>query len=56
MGVEFHNEVMDPKYPNEFLQYVKPAVGWALYQDDPTLKTAHPQVFICANTTGALFR
>ena len=38
LGVEVRNEVMDPKIPDEFWQYVKPAVGWALYGTDPTKK------------------
>jgi hypothetical protein len=38
VGVEFFNEVVDENYPDEFLQYVKPAVGWFLYEEDPELK------------------
>lgn len=55
VGVEIENEVMDPKYPDEFLQYVKPAVGWFLYQEDPTKKKDHPNVFLSAETSGSLF-
>jgi hypothetical protein len=55
MGVEFENEVMDPKYPDEFLQYVKPAVGWVIYEEDPDKKDKVPLVFISADTSGSLF-
>lgn len=56
MGVEFENEVMDPNYPDEFLQYVKPAVGWALYEEDPALKEkVGPNVFVAADTAGPMF-
>mmetsp|Transcript_13943 Transcript_13943/g.21739 ORF Transcript_13943/g.21739 Transcript_13943/m.21739 type:complete len:220 (-) Transcript_13943:25-684(-) len=56
IGVEFYNELMDPKYPDEFLQYVKPAVGWAVYEEDPSLKKEHPNVFIAADTAGEIFK
>lgn len=55
VGVEFENEVMDPKYPEEFLQYVKPAVGWVIYEEDPDRKEKPPMVFISAETSGSLF-
>ena len=42
LGVEFRNEVIDPKYPEDLWQFVKPAVGWALYQEDPSLKPKGP--------------
>uniref|UniRef100_A0A7S3CP50 Uncharacterized protein n=1 Tax=Strombidium rassoulzadegani TaxID=1082188 RepID=A0A7S3CP50_9SPIT len=56
LGVEFHNEVVDPNYPEEPLQYVKPAVGWALYEEDASIKSNLPKVSIAADTAGALFK
>ena len=55
LGVEFRHEVIDPKYPDELWQFVKPAIGWALYQEDPTLKHKGPQVFVAAETAGPMF-
>ena len=37
VGVEFINEVIDPKYPDELAQSVKPAIGWVIYEEDETL-------------------
>lgn len=54
VGVEFRNED-DPKYPGDTVQYVKPAIGWFLYQEDPTKKGQGKQVFIAADTAGAIF-
>ena len=38
MGVEIENELMDVNIPDEFWQYVKPAIGWAIYENDPSIK------------------
>lgn len=32
VGVEMFNED-DPKYPGDIIQYVKPAQGWAIYEE-----------------------
>lgn len=55
LGVEFRNEVIDPKFPDELWQFVKPAIGWVLYQADPSLKPKGPQVFVAAETAGPMF-
>ena len=56
LGCEFYNEVIDPKYPDDFLQYVKPAVGWALYAEDPDKPKVPERVFIAADTAGDIFK
>jgi len=55
VGVEFINEIMDPKYPDEVAQSVRPGVGWVVYEADPSLIDNTPRVFICAETSGSLF-
>lgn len=35
VGVEISNED-DPKYPGDIVQYVKPAVGWVIYEEKET--------------------
>ena len=54
MGVEFSNEP-DPRYEGDTMQWVRPAVGWAIYEDDPTKSKEANQVFIAAETSGSLF-
>ena len=55
LGVEFRHEVIDPKFPDEFWQFVKPAIGWAIYQEDASLKHKGPSVFVAAETAGPMF-
>ena len=55
MGVEFETHVIDPKYPDELLQWVKPAKGWALYEEDPSREDTGPHVFLAAETAGPMF-
>ena len=55
LGVEFRNEVIDPKFPDELWQFVKPAIGWAIYQEDPSLKHIGPSTFFAAETAGPMF-
>lgn len=55
LGVEFETVVPDPKYPDEVLQAVKPAVGWTVYEEDPSL-AAEKRVSLAADTGGALFK
>jgi hypothetical protein len=55
MGVEIENEVMDVNVPDEFWQYVKPAIGWAIYENDPSIKKMKKQVFVAAETAGPMF-
>jgi len=54
MGVEFNNEPC-PKYAGDVVQWVRPAVGWALYEDDPNKPAEMKNVFISAETSGSLF-
>lgn len=54
LGVEFETTVPDKKHPDEILQAVKPAIGWAVYEDDPSLK-AEKRVFLAADTAGPIF-
>lgn len=54
LGCEFETIIPDPKYPDEVLQAVKPAVGWTVYEEDPTLKS-EKRVSLAAETSGSLF-
>ena len=51
MGVEFL-EQPDPRYEGDVMQYVKPAVGWALYEEKPD---SAEKVFNPADTTVKMF-
>lgn len=53
-GVEFFNED-DPKYPGDILQYVKPAIGWAIYEEKDEKDRPIERVFLAADTSGKLF-
>ena len=55
VGVEILNEIMDPNHPTEFLQYVRPAIGWFLYEEDLTKTDTMETCFISAETSGSLF-
>jgi hypothetical protein len=55
IGVQFETEVPDKNHPDEILQSVRPAVGWFLYEDDPTRKDTASRTFIAAETSGSLF-
>ena len=54
VGVEMLDED-DPKYPGDILQYVKPAVGWAIYEEKSEAERTKTQVFLAADTSGKLF-
>ena len=54
VGVEFL-EQPDPRYQGDTMQYVKPAVGWALYEEKPEDQRPKEQVFLAADTSGKLF-
>ena len=56
VGVEFKNEP-DPRFEGDVIQFVKPAVGWFLYEEDPEkAKQGLPSVFISSDTAGAIFK
>ena len=54
LGVEFETTVPDKNYPDEILQSVRPAVGWTVYEDDPSLKIKE-RVFLSADSAGPIF-
>ena len=54
VGVEFKNEP-DPRFEGDILQFVRPAVGWYIYEEDPTKKETSHNAFISAGTSGNIF-
>ena len=53
VGVEMTDED-DPKYPGDINQYVKPTVGWVIYEEKEA-DSGFIHVPICATTSGKLF-
>ena len=55
IGVEFETEIPDKNHPDEIIQSVRPALGWFIYEEDPTKKNTADKTFIAAETSGSLF-